>query len=274
MSLSHIEQSLETGNPEDQYKLGLIYLKIFELALNHTVEEEGSDKEDWDKRKEKAMYWFKKAAEQGHAPAQCEIGDLILDDYIDHFPEEYDEAAKWYRMAAEQGYPKGQFRYGGSCEEGLEPGQNDAAAMKWYQMAAEQGYVPAYLELADIYSSSRMIKDRSPGVTYIKPDDGESANWYRMAAQRGNAHGQLRLGSCYAHGTGVEQDYTEAVKWYCLAAEQGNYFAQNLLGDMYEEGRGVAQDNAAAEKWYGMAAEQENLTGQWALERIGMKSNI
>ena len=48
-----------------------------------------------------AVKWFRKAAEQGHAGAQNELGLIYQNG--EGVPQDYAEAVKWFRMAAEQG---------------------------------------------------------------------------------------------------------------------------------------------------------------------------
>ena len=48
-----------------------------------------------------AVKWYRKAAEQGHASAQCNLGYCY--DIGQGVPQDYSEAVKWYRKAAEQG---------------------------------------------------------------------------------------------------------------------------------------------------------------------------
>ena len=47
------------------------------------------------------MKWYRKAAEQGDADAQYNLG--ISYDRGEGVPQDYVEAVKWYRKAAEQG---------------------------------------------------------------------------------------------------------------------------------------------------------------------------
>ena len=49
----------------------------------------------------KAVEWFRKAAEQGDADAQCKLGYCYF--YGDGVAKNYTEASKWYHKAAEQG---------------------------------------------------------------------------------------------------------------------------------------------------------------------------
>jgi TPR repeat protein len=48
-----------------------------------------------------AATWYRKAAEQGYAPAQCKLGTMYSQGH--GVTQDYAEAMKWYRKAAEQG---------------------------------------------------------------------------------------------------------------------------------------------------------------------------
>ena len=47
------------------------------------------------------------AAEQGHAQAQCDLGEMYYDGA--GVPHDYAEAIKWWKLAAEQGHEEAQY---------------------------------------------------------------------------------------------------------------------------------------------------------------------
>ena len=55
------------------------------------------------------------------------------------FGKDYAEAVKWYRKAAEQGHAHAQFNLGWMYENGEGVAKDDYEAVKWYCMAAVQG---------------------------------------------------------------------------------------------------------------------------------------
>jgi len=63
-------------------------------------------------------------------------------------PQNYSEALKWYRKAADQGLAKAQFQLGLIYEQGLGVQQDSTEASKWYQKAADQGFEEAKSKLA------------------------------------------------------------------------------------------------------------------------------
>ena len=186
-----------------------------------------------------AVKWYRKAAEQGYAKAQYNLGVVYAQGQ--GVAKDDAEAVKWYRKAAEQGNAEAQYNLGVMYDNGEGVPQDDAEAVKWYRKAAEQGDARRKLP-------RRHVRQRQG----VPQDDAEAVKWYRKAAEQGDAWAQSprRL---YADGRGVPQDDAEAVKWYRLAAEQGDAVAQVSIGRMYAEGQGVAQDYVQALMWLTLA---------------------
>ncbi|MDO5464405.1 MAG: ankyrin repeat domain-containing protein, partial [Akkermansia sp.] len=150
----------------------------------------------------KAVEYFRKAAEQGQADAQNNLG--VCYESGRGVTKDYQEAVRWYRKAAEQGQADAQNNLGGCYANGRGVTQDYNEAVRWYRKAAEQGYAGAQNDLGWCYENGR-------GVTQ---DYQEAVRWYRKAAEQGYAIAQSNLGLCYANGRGVTQDYNEAVRWY------------------------------------------------------------
>ena len=205
-----------------------------------------------------AMKWFRKAAEQGHAVAQCSLGNMYTDGRGVFVLKDYAEAVKWYRKAADQGYAIAQFNLGVMYANGRGVPKDYAEAAKWYRKAAEQGNAWAQYNLGCMYLNGRGVPQ----------DNAEAVKWYRKAAEQGDASAQFNLGWMCANGRGVPQDDAESMKWYRNAAEQGHASAQYNLGCMYLNGCGVPQDDAEAVKWYRKAAEQGHENAKNALKRL------
>ena len=186
----------------------------------------------------KAVEWYRKAAEQGHATAQNNLGNCYYSG--EGVTKDYAKAVEWYRKAAEQGYAWGQYNLGNCYYYGNGETQDYAKAVEWYTKAAEQGNASAQNSLGNCY----YLGD---GVTR---NDAKAVEWWRKAAEQGNANAQGQLGFCYLYGIGVTQNDAKAVEWYRKAAEQGKSNAQANLSCMYYTGRGVAQNDAVANEWY------------------------
>lgn len=208
---------------------------------------------------EEAIKWFRKAAEQDNAQAQCNLG-LIYKDGTG-IAQSSEEAIKWYRKAAEQGYAEAQFRLGTMYEDGAGVEKSDEEAINWFRKAAEQGNADAQFRLNMMYGSKQNSaqSDKGPLDQILK------------AAKQGNADAQYRLGTMYENGQDVEKSDSNAAEWYLKAARQGAVKAQYNLGRMYLYGWGVNQSDEKAAEWFRQAADQGNITALPYLAQIYKK---
>ena len=121
-----------------------------------------------------AMTWFRKAADQGFAGAQCIVGFAYLQGQ--GAAKDESAAAEWYRKAAEQGSMDAQHHLGIMYRNGRGVDECHTTAVKWYRKAAQKGHADAQHNLAEMYYNGQ-------GVTKSTP---EAFKWYRMAAEQGN----------------------------------------------------------------------------------------
>ena len=119
------QQKANQGGADAQFTLGLLY-KRGAGTLQDTKQ---------------AVYWYTKAAEQGHVQAQYELGRLYLFSGDDEVPQDYKQSVYWYTKAAEQGHILAQNKLGNIYEYGEEAPQDYKQAFFWYTKAAEQGHV-------------------------------------------------------------------------------------------------------------------------------------
>ena len=203
-----------------------------------------------------AVVWYRKAADQGYAGAQFELGRCFANGW--GVTKDYNEAVRWFRKAADQGHAEAQYELGVCYEYGQGVTQDYNEAVRWLRKAADQGDASAQNNLGYCYAHGR-------GVTQ---DYNEAVRWYRKATDQGNAAAQSNLGYCYERGNGVPQDYNEAVRWYRKAADQGNAVAQIFLANCYENGWGVPYSEFEALKWYRKAAAQGSQVAKQAVQRL------
>ncbi len=206
-----------------------------------------------DKDDKEAVRWYRKAADQGNADAQTNLGFC----YETGAGVDKDEkqAASWYQKAADQGNASAQYNLGWCYANGTGVDKDDKEAVRWYRKAADQGDASAQYNLGGCYEN---------GTGVIK-DEKQAVNWYRKAADQGDADAQYNLGVCYAIGTGVIKDEEQAVSWYQKAADQGDARAQYNLGWRYANGKGVVEDDNQAVSWYQKAADQGDARAQYNL---------
>lgn len=129
-----VEKNLETAKSYFIKSIEFYSYKpqpYYELANTYYLQE----------KYENAVKWYRKAAEQGYASAQSQLGVMYA--FGLGVPQNENEAAKWWRKAAEQGDAVGQFNYAS-----VFVGKKDYnEAVKWLRKAAEQGFDEANKQL-------------------------------------------------------------------------------------------------------------------------------
>ena len=85
-----------------------------------------------------AVEWYRKAAEQGHANAQNNLGAMY--EYATGVPQDDAQAVEWYRKAAEQGDAFAQNNLGWMYLDGNGVIQDNVYAHMWINIAASRGY--------------------------------------------------------------------------------------------------------------------------------------
>lgn len=170
-----------------------------------------------------ALKWYRRAAEQGYALAQVNLGSMYFEGQ--GVRPDIQEALKWYRLAAEQGLASAQFDLGVLYEQHGGASQNPHEAFLWYQKAASQGYAPAQVNLASMYAE---------GQGGAPQDFQRAIMWYREAASQDYGPGCFNLGVIYAEGQGgIERDLITAYVWFSRAAmlgDQDGQLAQKQVG--------------------------------------------
>ena len=208
---------------------------------------------------EQAVYWFRKAAEQGNAKAQNNLGWCYGNGR--GVEKDYKQAVYWYHKSAKQGFAPAQYNLGWCYDNGRGVERDFKQAVYWYRRAAEQGHAQA---------KHMLNKQKGNAAKYRAYSENSDETLYRIlnAANLGNAQAQFMLGNCYSKGIGMAQNHQLAVYWYQRAAEQGHADAQGELGACYYMGIGVEKDNEKAIYWLRKSAAQGNAESTHLLGQI------
>ena len=304
-SYSEVIARAEKGDPTAQVLLGFHLIEsdvlTYVQGADKLIQRADAGGTNATEKAAEAVKWFRKAADQGRADADNDLGVCYANGL--GVPQDKTEAEKWYNKSvidkfketkalAEQGNATAQYDVGFDYLFG-NPGapKSIVEAAKWLGMAGEQGNTNAQQWLVNMYIWDNPFfgttKDSDKAIYWLRKFVGrtgdaeaennlgaaldekqnyvEAVNWFRKAAEQGNADGQSNLGLMYHKGQGVETNDTEAVRWFQKAAEQGDDTAQFYLGLLYDDGKGVPQDYAEALKWYSRAAAQGDDTAQYNL---------
>ena len=189
---------------------------------------------------------LRKAAEQGDADAQYDLGVLYYEEWEGQSVfQDGTQSAFWCRAA----------RAWRAWINSADPyNRRYTQSVLWFRKAAEQGDADAQDALGNLYYDGHGPLSMQ---LIMHGHYAQAALWFRRAAEQGDADAQYNLGLLYDNGYGVPQERPEAAAWYRKAADQGDAKAQWSLGGSYFDGQGVPQDYTEAYFWYDLAAAGE-----------------
>jgi TPR repeat protein len=247
--LVELKNKAGKGDAESQYELGKFYL--------------GKDLKE-------AGAWYRKAADQGHAKAQSEMGVFNKNGWIDGASPS--EAKRWWLMAAAKGDADACSSLALEAQrQSLEARlKGDATlqkqfrdeAIRWYTKAAEAGDRGSQFELGEMYNRMNDLgqsgKTRLYGITDADCDYESAMKWYLKAAKSKYPHpgAMYRIGMLYLDGKGVPQNTQTAIKWLELGAKGGAGWASEALTDLYRSGKATKKNTARALELLNKEAER------------------
>lgn len=133
--------------------------------------------------RQKAMHWWRKAAKQGHAVAQCLLAHGY--DFGDGVSQDPEQAVYWYRRCAQQGCKPGQSAMTGDSQLGSLPLPLSLDEADYYR----QKVVEWNWELTDEF----ILAPLDPHGTGVPDNLRDGLNWYRKAVEQGNGEAQVIL---------------------------------------------------------------------------------
>ncbi|OCG39561.1 hypothetical protein A9G28_09250 [Gilliamella sp. Fer1-1] len=196
----------------------------------------------------KARLLFEKAAAQGLAKAQYNLGSMYRDE-LNNFPI----ALSWFEKAAAQGNADAQNSIGYIYENASggkaprlyifdENGNNidpelpkiEAQFARFDKMSLPIEYYPRGVYPLSEYGQG------------VEPDLQKAIEWYQKAANQGHALAQTNLAYFYLFGIGVDKNENHAFTLYEQAANQQFVPAIRTLAFMYMQGLGTKVDEYKA----------------------------
>jgi TPR repeat protein len=129
-----------------------------------------------------AARWYRKAADQGHAGAQNNLGYMYCQGQ--GVPQDYAEAARWFRKAADQGDAEAQYNLGIMYDQGQGVPQDYVQAHMWLNLAAahsngadQQQYsqprelVANKMTQAQVAEAQRLAREWKPDKLVVDPSE-------------------------------------------------------------------------------------------------------
>ncbi len=153
-----------------------------------------------------AMAALRRAADQGHAPSQVLLAEILDRAEFD------EEALGWYRKAAEQGDPAGEYGVGAMYLAGEGVKKDPGQAWFWFARAADRKHGPAIVALADAHIRA------ANGAETAAPEAARAAEWLRKAADIEYLPAVEALARAYREGGfGLERDGVLAARFTAQA---------------------------------------------------------
>lgn len=239
------------------------YLKAAEVGIvpamtacgNLYLEGEDGIKQDI----EKAVYWFKKAAEFNNVISMNNLG------YIYEVQNNYALALHWYKKSAELGDITAMMNLSGIYKVHY---KDKKAAKFWVNKAESCTDLNSVLELAYYYSEAYAIRNHFQkaiefyekavgmgntdslnilGDLYFHIQNFEAAeNCYYKASRLGYVDAMANLGFMLIYSGDFEKSYY----WIKKAIKGGSSYAMQVMGDLYAEYKKYPR----ALRWYRKAA--------------------
>ncbi|MCR5600980.1 MAG: sel1 repeat family protein [Ruminococcus sp.] len=221
-----IMKNAQDGDLKSQFRLGNMYLHG--TGIEHSPE--------------KAIQWFKKAAEKDYPPALYNLAYCYQHGI--GVPVDRITAAVYYKKAADNGDLDALNNLAGCCMRGEGTVRDQNIAAKYYKKAAESGHAKAQYNYGECcFKGMGIAKNLS-----------EAVHWYKSSAEQGDPDGQYSYGWCLRDGIGTAQDPITAKEMFELAAAQRHAPAQKALGYCYVNGTGTAKNFAVAAEQFAKAA--------------------
>ena len=101
---------------------------------------------------------IKADAERGITSAQGALAECYANGICEGIPQDHPTACQWYEKAAAQGNAEAQFNLGLMYHEGQGVRQDYAKARKWYEKAAAQGDAQAQNNLGFMYAHGHGVR--------------------------------------------------------------------------------------------------------------------
>ena len=153
------QTSAAHGSPHSQFALGALY--------------SAGDIQVGAQDYPQALSWYRKAADQGHAGAQFNVGIFYANGHA--VARDMAAAAEWWRSAATQGHVEAQFNLGLLYAQGEGVAQDLKEAAFWWELAAKQGYAAAQFNLGVMYVKGQGVNE----------DPTEAVRLWQLSARQG-----------------------------------------------------------------------------------------
>lgn len=205
---------------------------------------------------ERALGWYRLAAERGDRNAIFALGML----HVDGRGGQARDAAlakPYFEKAAGLGHVAAAYNLGLMALAGQAGEQDPAQAARWFAAAADLGNADAQ------YAYAVMLKDGNG----IPRDLPRAADYMQRAARQDLIEAQIDFAVMVFNGQGVAKDEALAAGYFRKAALRGNPLAMNRYARLLAAGRGTRPDAQKAAQWH-ITAHMLGASDAWLQEFV------
>ncbi|QCK16702.1 tetratricopeptide repeat protein [Mangrovivirga cuniculi] len=170
---------------------------------------------------DKALKYYRKAADQGNAKAMNNIGVQYYSGK--NIPQDYAKAIYWWEKASELGNQVSTRNLGVVYRFGRGVDKDLLKASNYFNDAVDNGNYKAYLDLGYMHESE--MEDYQSAMIY-----------FSYAAKNGVAAGFKEMGDVYRYGKGINRNLSIAKRLYEKAVEEGDTNAKEQLEKLEQLG--------------------------------------
>jgi TPR repeat protein len=183
IAFDEFKKSAKQGNAFCQYQVALMY--EFDREQSNPL----GTWTDFDK----AIKYYKKAADQGLAIAQIKLGSIYFYG-LKYLAQKFEKAFEYFEKAASQENPHAQLMLGHMFEHGKGIMKNFEKAFEYYKKAASQNQIGALMHLGRMYEN---------GIG-TEIDSKKAFEYYKKAADNNYPDANFKLHEMYKNGIGTE----------------------------------------------------------------------
>jgi TPR repeat protein len=179
-----------------------------------------------------AIFWYRKAADQGWTVAFGQIGECY--EFGFGVEKNLAEAANWYLRASSKGDTTSMYRLGRCYYEGLGVEQDYEAAVLWFRRAADAGNPTAQRSLGDCYAKGLGVAQSKFNAQFLYYKSFQY--FYQRLSDNlavfEDAPYRYMTGMHYEKGIGVRLDLIEAYAYYASMAERSDDRSKAAMVDL------------------------------------------
>lgn len=252
-----IVEKAEAGDPDSQYTLAQRYL----------------NGDGFGKDISKAIFWHRKAAEQGKAPSQFFLHHKLNELGVDY--RDPVEAYMWMYILLDGNAAESSGLFDRSkalasrakdlTEDQVKEALSRAKVMQARILAAPITRLSVLAAKGDINAQNDLGHHYFNGQGVTR-DPVKAHALFLASAEKGHQTGQYNLALCYLDGVGVTKDEQLAFTWFMKAASSGHPGAQYNVGLFYLNGMGFrAKNEQEGIRWLTLAGGNGSLDAQYNL---------